>query len=115
MSVKQMSLYQQSNIYLHETEWTDLRPLEARKWGNLHVVLKTQRFKQRFCTSHGRGLVRTPHNYGGVVTNRLEKGTLMTERVLKIPFFLTSSGKPTVVRSSFFPSFFFITLKPSVE
>ena len=28
----------------------------------------------------------------GVVTNRLEKGTFMNERVLKIPGFLTSSG-----------------------
>ena len=40
-------------------------PLEARKGRNLHVVLKTCLFKRRFCTDHGRGLVRTPHNYWG--------------------------------------------------
>jgi len=28
-------------------------PLEARKGRNLHVVLKTRRFKQRFCTVTG--------------------------------------------------------------
>ena len=41
------------------------KPLEARKVRNLHVVLKMCLFKQRFCTSHGRSLVGTFHNYGG--------------------------------------------------
>jgi len=67
-------------------------PLEARKCRNLHVVLRTCLFKRRFCTSHGRDLVRNPHNY--------ETGTFMKERVLKIPGLLTSVGIPEVASGS---------------
>ena len=55
-------------------------PLEAEKGRNLHVVFQTCLFKRRFCTGHGRDLVRTPHHYGGSWQIALKRGLLWKNR-----------------------------------
>ena len=54
-------------------------------------------FNKRVCLNHDFVQVtgefcHIPAVYCGDVTERLEKGTLMSERVLKLPVFLTSGG-----------------------
>jgi len=58
-------------------------------------------FQKRVCLNDDFVLVTGvvwsgPPILWGVVTNRLEKGTFMQQRVLKIPGFLTSSGRAWV-------------------